>query len=140
MPFRKKIKIYFDQGDPAHIAFHGQHTIIAQRVMESYVQEIGIDWKDWYDNKEYFMPVVRHDIHFIKPLYPGREYFVEVRFVKLGHSSLTVNYKIVSPKEELCCRILAVYVCASAKKFKACAFPKDLRKVIEKNLEEPEEF
>ena len=132
MAFRKKVRIYFDQGDPAHIAFHGQHTIIAQRVMEEYVENIGIPWKEWYASKDIFLPVVEFLIQFKKPLHPGEEYFVDVQFEKVGHKSLTTKYKILSLKEEVCCLIKAVYVCVDARLFKSQAFPKHWLPLLQK--------
>lgn len=137
MPFRKKVRVYFDQGDPANIAFHGQHTIIAQRVMEEYIQQIGIPWKDWYSNKDLFMPVVHYDIHFKKPLIPGEEYFVELEFTRLGKSSLTVDYKILDLKEVVCCSILTTYVCVSTKDRKSRAFPEKWKSLLEKVIKTP---
>ena len=134
MSFRKKIRIYFDQGDPANIAFHGQHTLIVQRVMEDYIQKIGIPWKSWYRNRSIFIPVVHYDIHFKKPLIPGKEYFVEIQLSRLGTSSLTVAYKILSLKEVLCCSVLATYVCVSSKKFKPRPFPKKWKTLLQKAI------
>lgn len=135
MPFRKKIRIYFDQGDPANIAFHGQHTIIAQRVMEDYIQDLGIPWEDWYRNKDLFIPVVHYDIQFKKPLIPGNEYFVEVQIEAVGISSVSVNYKILSLKEEDCCLISATYVCVSSKEFKSQPLPEKWKSLLENALE-----
>ena len=137
MPFRKKVRIYFDQGDPANIAFHGQHTIIAQRVMEEFICQIGIPWKDWYRSHELFIPVVRYDIHFKKPLIPGDEYFVDVQLARVGESSLTIDYNILNLKEVLCCSILAVYVCVSAKKWKSRPFPKEWKALLTKAMQNP---
>lgn len=130
------MQIYFDQGDPANIAFHGQHTLIVQRVMEDYIQKIGIPWKDWYKNKEIFIPVVHYNIHFKKPLIPGEEYFVDVHFTRVGNSSLTVDYKILSLKETVCCTVLAVYVCVDAGKFKSRPFPTKWRSCLQKAMEQ----
>ena len=134
MSFRKKVRIYFDQGDPANIAFHGQHTLIVQRVMEDYIQKIGIPWKSWYRNKNIFIPVVHYDIHFKKPLIPGEEYFVDIQLNRIGTSSLTVNYKILSLEEKLCCSVLATYVCVSAKKFTPRPFPKKWKILLQKAI------
>lgn len=132
MPFRKKIRIYFDQGDPANIAFHGQHTLIVQRVMEEYIQKIGIPWKSWYKNKDIFIPVVHYNIHFKKPLIPGDEYFVDIQFTHVGTSSLKVNYKILTLKEVTCCNVVAVYVCVDSKKFKSRPFPTRWKSCLQK--------
>ena len=132
MAFRKKIRIYFDQGDPAHIAFHGQHTILAQRVMEEYIESLGISWGEWYGSKERFFPVAKFTIEFKKPLFPGRHYFVDVQFTHLGRTSLKVEYKILSLKEELCCSIETVYVCVEGRDFRPKPFPKRWRPLLEK--------
>ena len=125
MAFRKKVRIYFDQGDPAHIAFHGQHTIIIQRVMEEYVESLGIPWKEWYDNKKLFLPVVQFNIQFKKPLYPGKEYWVDVQFVHIGRSSIKTEGQIFTLQgEEKCCTISTAYVCVNSDNFKPRSFPK----------------
>ena len=119
------------------MAFHGQHTIIAQRVMEEYIRQIGIPWKDWYRNKDIFIPVVHYDIHFKKPLIPGEEYFVDVQLARVGKSSLTVDYKILSLEEALYCSILTTYVCVSAKEWKSQPFPKEWKSYLQKAMKSP---
>ena len=124
MAFRKKVRIYFDQGDPAHIAFHGQHTVIIQRVMEEYVESLGIPWKEWYDSKELFLPVAGFNIQFKKPLYPGKEYTVKIQFVSIGRTSVKTEGEILSlQNEDLCCSVSAAYVCVKSDTFQPRPFP-----------------
>ena len=134
MAFRKKVRIYFDQGDPAHIAFHGQHTIITQRVMEEYVESLGILWEEWYDNKDLFLPVAQFNIQFKKPLYPGKEYLVEVQFIHIGRSSIKTDCKILNLKDEVCCCISVVYVCVGSDSFKPQPFPEHWMPLLKKAL------
>ena len=134
MDFKKKVRVYFDQGDPARIAFHGQHTLIAQRVLEEYVEYLGIPWKEWFDNRDFFFPVAQFNISFKKPLYPGREYDVSAQFVRLGRTSIEANYKIFNSKKELCCNITAVYVCVGLNNFKPMPFPKRWIPLLKKSL------
>jgi len=134
MSFQKTVRIYFDQGDPANIAFHGQHTLIVQRVMEDFIQKIGIPWKKWYMNQNIFMPVVHYNINFKKPLIPGKEYIVDLKPIRVGKSSLTLNYKIFSLKKLLCCTVIAVYVCVESQKFKSRPFPQNWKSCLEKAM------
>ncbi len=133
MAFKKKVKIYFDQGDPARITFHGQHSIIVQRVMEEYISFIGIPWADWFENEDLFMPVVKLNNEYKKPLFPGKEYFVELHIVHIGTSSLGFTYKILTLKEEVCCIVEAVYVCVDRVHFKSKPLPKKWVSLLKDN-------
>ena len=132
MPFRKKVRIYFDQGDPAQVAFYGQHSIIVQRVMEDCIPLLGIPWKDWYGNKNLFMPIVKLHNEYKKPLLPGKDYIVEILITHVGKSSLGCSYKIFSLKKELCCTVSAVYVCTDRLLWKSRPFPKKWLPLLKK--------
>ena len=135
MPFRKKVRVYFDQGDPAQIAFYGEHSIIVQRVMEDYIRALGIPWDEWYANKEIFMPVVKLRNEYKKPLFPGREYTAELQVAHIGKSSVGFSYKILSLKEELCCTVDAVYVCVDRSLLKSRPLPENWAALLKKALE-----
>lgn len=132
MKFRKKVRTFFDQGDPANIVFHGQHSIIVQRVLEAYIPELGISWDDWFKNKKIFMPVVQLNNEYKKPLHPGRDYFVEVQVHHVGTSSVGCYYRILDLKEEVCCVVTAIYVCVEKSTFKSCNLPDAWRAILEK--------
>ncbi len=135
MPFRKKVRIYFDQGDPAQIAFYGQHSIIVQRVMEDYIRALGISWEGWYKSDQLFMPVVRLRNEYKKPLFPGEEYIAELQVAHVGKSSVGFLYKILTLKEELCCIVEAVYVCADRRRLKSRPLPPEWASILKKALE-----
>jgi len=134
MSFRKQVKVYFDQGDPARIAFHGQHSIIVQRVLEEYIPSIGIPWEEWFENHNLFMPVVRLNHEYKKPLIPGKTYTVEIQITHVGTSSVGCRYKILDIKEDVCCVIEAVYVCVSRDHFKSKPLPKKWVSLLKEHL------
>lgn len=134
MPFRKKVRIYFDQGDPAQIAFYGQHSIIVQRVMEDYIRSLGIPWESWYKSERLFMPVVRLRNEYKKPLFPGEEYIAELQVTHVGKSSVGFFYKILTLKEELCCVVEAVYVCSDRRRMKSRPLPPEWVIILKKAL------
>ena len=137
MVYRKKVRVYFDQGDPANITFHGEHPVIAQRVFEEYlVEKCKIPWDDWFRNPDLSMPVVKLHTDYLKPLHPGREYFVEARLTRIGTSSLHCEYKILNLKEEKCCFISAAYVCVDQKTFKSRPLPKDWLAILKEHVED----
>ena len=107
MSFTKKVKLYFDQADPGGVAFHGQHSNMAQRVFEDYLPTLGISWEEWFANTELFFPVVQLNIKYTKPLFPGKEYLIQMDFTYMGRSSLHGSYKIFNMKQ----RALLLFVC-----------------------------
>ena len=134
MSYRKKIQVYFDQGDPANITFHGEHPVIAQRVFEEcVVKKFGISWNDWFRNSEFVMPVVKLHTDYKKPLHPGEEYFVDLIVTYVGQSSIRCEYKILTLKEENCCSISAAYVCVDRKTFKSRPLPEKWVPILKKH-------
>ena len=126
MTFTKKVRLYFDQCDPAAVAFHGQHSLIAQRVFEDSLSKMGISWTEWFAGRTLFFPVAQLNIKYTKPLFPGKEYLVRLRLVYLGKSSLHGSYRILNSDRILCCSLFAVYVCVNKEKMKSRPFPKPL--------------
>ena len=134
MSFRKKITVYFDQGDPANIAFHGEHPVIAQRVFEEYVvKKFDIPWDSWFRNPKFIMPIVKLHTDYKKPLHPGKDYFVDVMVSRVGRSSVHCSYKIFTLKEEECCSIEASYVCVDKESFKSRPLPEEWISILKKN-------
>ena len=130
MSFTKKVKLYFDQADPGGVAFHGQHSNMAQRVFEDYLPTLGISWEEWFSNKELFFPVVQLNIKYTKPLFPGKEYLIQMDFTYMGKSSLHASYKIFNPERDLCCSLFVVYVCVNKTRFQSQAFPEKLATLL----------
>lgn len=134
MSMQKRVTVYFDQGDPANIAFHGEHPVIAQRVFENYVvTKLGVSWDEWFRNPEFIMPVVKLYTDYKKPLHPGRDYNVNVMITRIGRSSIHCNYKILTLENEECCSIDASYVCVDRKTFKSRPLPEKWLPAFKKN-------
>ena len=135
MTFKKKVRLYFDQCDPAAVAFHGQHGVIAQRVFEDSLSRMGISWDEWFASKVLFFPVTQLNIKYTKPLFPGKEYLIKMRLIYLGKSSLHGSYRILTGKGALCCSVFAVYVCVNKAKMKSRPFPKTLASRLQSFIE-----
>jgi len=127
-PFKTKLKVRFGDVDKAGIAYFprivGYFHFAFEDFWESYM-------KQPYDvviNKEHLgFPSVHLEVDFQKPLSFGDTLVAEVTTVKLGRSSVVLQYKL-SRGKTVCVLGRITHVGVDMKTFKARAIPAKYRK------------
>lgn len=94
-PFMKSIHLRFRHGDPAGLLFFGNVYEIAHDVYEDFVEHLGIEWKDWFQNPTWAVPIRHSSCEHLLPMQPSVKYKVRVEVDRLGKSSFTLKYVVV---------------------------------------------
>jgi YbgC/YbaW family acyl-CoA thioester hydrolase len=92
MALSLKFTVPFDEADGEGIVFFGNYFRLAHRALEQWLPQVGIPWKEWFDNAEFGVPLRHVEADYLKPLRPGDEYEVKIAVVDLGESSVHFSY------------------------------------------------
>lgn len=89
-PFRTSAKIRFYDMDRAGMVFHGAYTRVFQDAFEELMEEIGFIEKHLEASLDVRVPVVQHEMTFLRPP-EGDELSLEVGIASMGDSSATFH-------------------------------------------------
>lgn len=100
--FIKTFQLRFRHADPAGILFFGNVYKIAHDTYEDFIQDLGFEWSEWFDNSDWAVPVRHSSAEHLLPLVPSKTYNVEVWVERLGKSSVTIKYAFVDDEHVYC--------------------------------------
>ncbi len=90
--FQKEIFIHFRDADPAGIMFFGNIFGLAHDCFEDFIQAAGFTWQEWFQTKDYFVPIRHTESNYLKPFMPGETYQVIASVSRMGDSSFQMKY------------------------------------------------
>lgn len=90
--FTTSIQIKFREADPAKIMFFGNILDITHDVFEEFIQAAGFQWKEWFLQKDWIIPIRHCEVDFLKPFLAGEKYQVTVSVDSFSNSSFKLNY------------------------------------------------
>lgn len=130
MSYESKIFIPFHMADPAGIIFYGHVFTLAHEALEDYIQQhVQIKWEEWFNNKEWFVPIKESYADFKRPIFVGKECQVKVQPTSIGKTSIGFLYSF-SQMGNLCCEVKTLHVfCDKITKSKR-GIPESIRKKI----------
>lgn len=132
MLFPQKAFISFDLIDAAGILFFSHAFTLCHHIFETAVlNELGITWKEWFNNSEWIAPIKHCEANFSKPLLGGQSYDVEAVISQFGESSFTINYTLSREKVEFC-SVKIVHVFCDKTSGKKTPIPTNMRIKLEK--------
>lgn len=126
--------IRFHEADPAGILFFGRSLEMAHDHYEEWIKSLGHSFKDWFQSKEFIVPIRKSECEYYKPLFPGQEYEVILTVKEIGDSSFTTRTQFTS-KEGLHMEVLLTHVFTNPKEFKKMAIPSAIKSQLEHYLE-----
>lgn len=94
-PFIVPLSIKFRDADPAGIMFYGNILGLCHDAFEAFLNHIGISWTQWFQPEGWACPIRHVEVDYLSPLLPGKIYAVEVTVIKVGNSSLGMNYRFL---------------------------------------------
>ena len=125
--FKTNVTATFREADPAQIMFFGNIFGWAHDTFEKWIIEAGYQWKDWFKNTEYMIPIRHTHADFSKPFYPGETYQIEARVKAFGSTSFTMKYVFLSPAGQHAV-VEMVHVVLDGKTHKPIPVPEPIRK------------
>ena len=91
--FSTRIRLRYRDADPEGILFFGRPYAIAHDVYEEFVSFLGCDWRSWFQNPEWAVPIRSSSCDHLRPMRAGSECEVKVAVEKIGESSFTLRYE-----------------------------------------------
>jgi 4-hydroxybenzoyl-CoA thioesterase len=131
--FSTPISIRFAHCDPAGIVFYPRYFELINGVVEDWcAQGLGMSFHEMHMVQGIGLPTVHIETDFVKTSVMGDELIAELRVLKLGRASATVEIRMLGQEQDLRLKAQLVLVMAQVKERKAIAFPVTLREQIQK--------
>jgi 4-hydroxybenzoyl-CoA thioesterase len=135
MIFSTPIQIRFAHCDPAGIVFYPRYFELINGVVEDWcAQGLGVSFHEMHVVQGIGLPTVHIETDFVKTSILGEQLVAELRVLKLGRASLTVEICMKGDAADLRLRAKLVLVMAHVKDRKAVALPDGLRVQMQKYL------
>ena len=128
--FKKPLAIRFSDCDPAGILFFGNIYQQAHDFYEDFAMSLGYNWKQWFENGEWVVPLRHTSAEHLIPIRPGEAYEMTAEVERIGDSSFTGKYKMLSAMG-VHAEVTLVHTFASATTFKKISIPADVRRRLE---------
>lgn len=133
--FRTPISIRFAHCDPAGIVFYPRYFELINGVVEDWcAQGLGMSFHEMHMVQGIGLPTVHIETDFVKTSVMGDELIAELRVIKLGRASATVEIHMLGPEQDLRLTARLVLVMAQVQERKAIALPIALREQMQNYL------
>jgi 4-hydroxybenzoyl-CoA thioesterase len=133
--FSTPISIRFAHCDPAGIVFYPRYFELINGVVEDWcAQALGMSFHEMHMVQGIGLPTVHIETDFVKTSVMGDELVAELRVIKLGRASATVEVQMLGQEQDLRLKAQLVLVMAQVKERKAIALPDTLREQMQKYL------
>jgi acyl-CoA thioester hydrolase/1,4-dihydroxy-2-naphthoyl-CoA hydrolase len=120
----------FRQADPAGILFFAETYAIVHDAYEDFVTHLGIEWKNWFENPEWAVPIRHSSCEHLSPMVPSQDLNVHVMVNRLGESSFTLKYAI-EREQRTYAEVTLVHAFIDKKSRTKTAIPSDIRARLE---------
>jgi 4-hydroxybenzoyl-CoA thioesterase len=135
VPFRTPIKVLFSDIDNAGIVYYPRFLHYFHLAMEEFFsRELGVDFAEVLHQRKVSLPTVHVEADFRRKLRYGDRVEMEVRVRRVGHSSITWEYRGFRAglgEEELAVEGSNVNVCVHTDTFEKMEVPGWLRQGLE---------
>lgn len=133
--FSAPISIRFAHCDPAGIVFYPRYFELINGVVEDWcAQGLGMSFHEMHMVQGIGLPTVHIETDFVKTSVMGDELLAELRVIKLGRASATVEIRMLGQEQDLRLKAQLVLVMAQVQERKAIALPLALREQMQKYL------
>lgn len=131
--FETKKTIRFRDGDPAGIMFFGNIFDFAHDAFEDFITHLGFEWKYWYQNADFAIPLRSTRSEYLAPLFPGKTYQVKICISHLGDSSFTAHYQFLNG-DKVHAIVELTHTFIDPKIIKKISIPENIRSVLQTYL------
>lgn len=118
-------RLYFSEADPAGIMFYSRAMELSHKAWEEFIAE-KIGWNTWFANPDFAFPIIDSHCKFLSPCRAGQEIYISLSIIKLGNSSLSINF-LAKQNEKDCFSQSLSFVCVDKKSFQKTDLPQDIK-------------
>ena len=131
--FSIKRRINFYNCDPAGIMFYANIFFFCHSAYENLISSFNLSF-DYWDDKEFAVPIVHSSADYLKPLINGDEIDIEVDVTQLKDSSFELRYVCMNQKGELCAEVKTVHVFINRQTWKKTKMNFEIEEGLRKHL------
>jgi YbgC/YbaW family acyl-CoA thioester hydrolase len=131
--FKSKMTIKFHQADPAGIMYFAHIFTLAHDAYEAFVQACGFNWKEWFLDAQYVIPIRHTECDFLRPFKAGETYEISVQVIEFSSSSFKINYEFTKDNHKHAV-VKMVHTCLDPKTFQKVALPEVVKSAFSKYL------
>lgn len=135
--FKHKETVQLYHVDGVRRLFYGQLFFLNHNALSAFLKKIGYSLSDCLDQKGFQFPVVHVEGNYYKPLCLDEEVVISICVLKIGTTSFTLEYSLVT-SGELVADAKTVHVLINDKTEEKITIPRDLRKILESYLKKEE--
>lgn len=128
--FSHPIRLRFRQADPAGILFFGTVYPLAHDAYEEFIQHLGFEWKEWFQNPEWAVPIRHSSCEHYLPMTPAQTYHARVVADRIGESSFTLKY-VFEESQKTYCEVSLVHTFLNKKTREKMNLPSLVRERLE---------
>lgn len=122
--------IHFRDADPAGILFFGNVYALAHDAYEKFVSHLGFEYRTWFENDTWAVPIRHSSCDYQRPLPAGCEVEIQVKIEDIGSSSFTALYAFKSAGQ-ICCEVKLVHAFMDKKSRAKTEIPSAVRGRLE---------
>lgn len=122
--------VTFDAGDPAGIVFFPNYFTLSQRAWEHQLIAHRIPWSEWYDHREWGVPLKHVEADFMGMIRPGEQIAIHQTVKQIGDSSVTLIHDFFNAQNKHCARLETVHVFIDKKTMSKRSIPESIRSFL----------
>lgn len=92
--FTKPVTIRFEHTDAEGIMFFGNIYGLIHEAYEEFVRHLGFEYRDWFQDKSWGIPIRKSECEYSAPLLPGKTYDIAVSIPQMSDSTFTTKYTV----------------------------------------------
>lgn len=137
--FRIKKTLTFREADPVGIMFFGNIYGFAHDAFEEFIMAAGYKYEEWFEEKNYLIPIRHSEADYLAPLKPGQTYDITVMVASFGQTSFKMKYIFSQQDKDQKDRVHAVvsmvHAVIEAKSMQKSSLPQIMRTRLQPYLE-----
>lgn len=114
----------------------GNIMSLTHDAFEDFIVNCGFSWQEWFESKEYLIPIRHASIDFLTPFIPGQVYKITAGIESFSNSSFKLNF-VYSQNERVHAQVKMVHTFLDAKSKKKVNIPSALKTKLEAQMWNP---
>lgn len=126
--FARDVTVRFGDCDPAGIVFYPRYFEMINNLVEDWcAQALGMSFREMHLERDLGLPTVHVETSFVAPSELGEVLRAELRVLKIGGASITLQVRLAGPAGEDRVRASLVLALMNLKERRAVPIPESLR-------------
>lgn len=128
--WQKDFLVGFDECDSAGVVFYGNYARLSHRLIEQYLIDLGLRWKDWFQSPEWLVPIRHLEVDYQRPLHVGVNARGQVMIEKLGDTSVKFLTRFMDAEGRVAAEVRSVHVFVNPETMDKRAIPDIIKKYL----------